>query len=138
MVHPYQKNILKTHLIQAMVILIVLTVRYVIPLSSAQNIWFLCRSLFHSFYFINAVSYIRHMCLYSLADKRSGDIEDNPGLKPNSYECLSICHSNLNSISAHNYIKLSLLCAYISINKIDIICLSEIYIDSRYLWNICW
>ena len=73
------------------------------------------------------------MWLYSLADKRSGDTEDNPGLKPNSYECLSICLSNLNSISAHNYIKLSLLCAYISINKIDIICLSETYLDSRYL-----
>ena len=70
------------------------------------------------------------MWLYSLAIKCSGDIEENPGPKPNSCEYLSICHWNLNSISAHNFIKLSLLRAYISINKIDIICLSETYLDS--------
>ena len=36
----------------------------------------------------------------------------------------------LTSISAHNFIKLSLLPAYISINKVDIICLSETSLDS--------
>ena len=70
------------------------------------------------------------MWLYSLAIKSSGDIEENPGPNPNSCEYLSICPWNLNSISAHNFIKLSLLRAYISINKIDIICLSETYLDS--------
>ena len=70
------------------------------------------------------------MWLYSFAIKCSGDIEDNPSLKPNSCEYLSICHWNLNSISAHNFIKLSLLRAYISVNKTDIICLSETYLDS--------
>ena len=125
-----EKNILKTQLIQIVIFLLALTVIYAISLSSAQNIRFLCRSLFHSFRFINAVSYIHHVWLYSLAIKRSGDIEKNPGLEPNSCECLSICHWNLNSISAHNFIKLSLLRAYIFINKIDIICLSETYLDS--------
>ena len=125
-----QKIFLITHLIQTVIILIVLTVRYVISLSSAQNIRFLRRSLSYSFYFINAVSYIHHMWLYSLAIKCSGDIEENPGPKPNSCEYLSICHWNLNSISAHNFIKLSLPRAYISINKTDIICLSETYLDS--------
>ena len=42
-----------------------------------------------------------------------------------------ICDWNINSISAHNFIKLSLLRTYISINKIDIICLSDTYLDSR-------
>ena len=70
------------------------------------------------------------MWLYSLAIKCSGDIKENPGQKPNSCEYLSICYWNLNSISAHNFIKLSLLRAYISINKIDIICFSETYLDS--------
>ena len=70
------------------------------------------------------------MWLYSLAIKCSGDIEGNPGPKPNSCEYLSICHWNLNSISLHSLIKLPLLRAYISINKIDIICLSETYLDS--------
>ena len=125
-----QKNLLITHLIQTVIILIVLAVRYVISLSSAQNIRFLRCSLSYSFYFINAVSYIHHMCLYSLAIKCSGDIEENPGPKPNSCEYLSIWHWNLNSISAHNFIKLFLLRAYICNNKIDIICLSQTYLDS--------
>ena len=104
-----QKNILVIQLIQTVIIRIVLTVRYVISLSSEQNIRFLRRSLSYSFYFINAVSYIHHMWLYSFTIKCSSDIEDNPGLKPNSCEYLSICHWKLNSISAHNFIKLSLL-----------------------------
>ena len=53
------------------------------------------------------------------------------GPKSNSSECLSIFHWNLNSISAHNFIKSSLLRVYISIDKIDIICLSETYLDSN-------
>ena len=70
------------------------------------------------------------MWLYSIAIKRSGDIEENPGSKPNSCDSLSICHLNLNGIPAHKFIKLSLLRAYISIIKFDIICLLETYSDS--------
>ena len=113
-----QKNILKTHLIEIEIFLLVLTVRYAISLSSAQNIRFLHRSLFHRLYFISVLSYIHQVWLCSLAIKRSGDIEKNPGPKPNCCYCFSICHWNLNSVSAHNFIKLSLLSAYISINKI--------------------
>ena len=70
------------------------------------------------------------MWLYSLDIKCSGDMEENPSPKPNSSDCLSIFHWNLNSIFAHNFIKYSLLRAYISINKIDITCLSETYLSS--------
>ena len=111
-----------------MIILIVLTVRYVISLSSAQNIRLLRRSLFQSFYFIDAVSYIHIAWLYFLPIKRCSDIEENP--KPNSGDGLSIFQLNLKSIAAHNFIKLSPIPAYISINKIDIKCLSETYLDS--------
>ena len=126
-----QKIILKTHLIQIVMFLIVLTVRHLISLSSAQNIQFFRRSLFHSFCFINAVSYMHYVWLYSLTIKRSGDIEKNPGPKPNSCDCWSICHWNLNSISAQNFIRLSLFRAYIYVNKTDIICLCETYLDSN-------
>ena len=34
----------------------------------------------------------------------SGDIEINPGLKRTPKASLSMCHWNLNSISAHNYV----------------------------------
>ena len=60
----------------------------------------------------------------------SGDIEFNPGCKPDSSHSFSICHWNLNSMSAHNYSKISLLTAYIFIHNFDIICLSESYLTS--------
>ena len=44
---------------------------------------------------------------------------------------MSICYWNLNSISAHKLIKFSRLYTYISINKINVIWLSEAYLDSR-------
>ena len=65
----------------------------------------------------------------------SGDIELNPGPKPNSCKSFSICHWNLNSITSHNFIKVSLLTAYYGIHKFDIICLSETYLNSETLSN---
>ena len=62
--------------------------------------------------------------------KLSEDIEENPGPKLYSSQKLSICHWNLNSIEAHNFIKVSLLVAYNSIHKCNIMCLSEKYLDS--------
>ena len=59
-----------------------------------------------------------------------GDVHQNPGPK-NSCN-LSISHWNLNSISAHNFIKLVSLEAYNSIFKYDLICLSETYLDSSF------
>ena len=55
----------------------------------------------------------------------SGDFEVHPVPKSSVSECLSICHWNFNSISAHDYSKLFLLKAYISVHKFDIIYLSE-------------
>ena len=54
----------------------------------------------------------------------------------NTAKNLSICRWNLNSIAAHNFVKLVLLKAFNSIHKFDIICLSETYIDSSILHNI--
>ena len=62
----------------------------------------------------------------------SGDIEINLGPKSNVLNwCFSICHWNLNSISAHMFTKVSLLSAYISVHKFDIICLSKTYLNSE-------
>ena len=58
----------------------------------------------------------------------SSDVEINAGPKRTPKAILSICHWNLNSISAHNYVKLSLLRAYLAFHKFDIICLSETYL----------
>ena len=63
----------------------------------------------------------------------SGDIETNPGPAVNNLQSLSICHWNLNSIAAENFAKISLLQAYLTVHKFDIICLSETYLDSTFL-----
>ena len=55
----------------------------------------------------------------------------NPGPKQSSINAFSICHWNLNSLSAHNYAKIFLLKAYIAIDRFDIICISETYLDSN-------
>ena len=70
-------------------------------------------------------TYVFHIWLYLILTERSGDIEHNPGPKSNSSESFSICHWNLNSISAHNFIKISLLKTYIATHKLDVLCLSE-------------
>ena len=67
--------------------------------------------------------------LYILLITRSGDVELNPGPKRKASQTLSICHWNLNSICVHNFAKSSLLRAYVSVHKFDIICLSEKYLD---------
>ena len=63
----------------------------------------------------------------------SGDIETNPGPKPISEQSFSICHWNLNSISAHSYTKISILTAYILVHSFDIICLCETYLNCETL-----
>ena len=70
------------------------------------------------------------VCLHSFLLMLSCDVEINPGPLSNYKEYFSICHQNLNSISAHDYSKLFLLKAYIILHKFDIICLSETYLDS--------
>ena len=67
-------------------------------------------------------TYLFHVWLCSILMKRSGDIEQNPGPKPRSCQSFSVCHWNLNSILAHNFIKLSPLRPYITVHKFDVVC----------------
>ena len=73
---------------------------------------------------------IHHIWLHGLMIKISGDIELNPGPKQMQDQSFSICHWNLNSIPAQNFRKLELLQGHISSNKVDILCLSEIFLNS--------
>ena len=59
-------------------------------------------------------TYVFHIWLYLILTKRSGDIDQNSGPKSNSSQSFSISHWNLNSISTHNFIKISLLKTYIA------------------------
>ena len=87
------------------------------------------------FYWNILSSFMLSFWYYKCLLRLSGDIELSPGPKPNSRKSFSICHWNLNSITSHNFIKVSLLTACNSIHKFDIICLSETYLNSETLSN---
>ena len=65
----------------------------------------------------------------------SGDVEVNPGPKCNSchWNLNKACHWNLNSLIAHSFAKVSVLMANILVNKFDIVCLSETFLNSKIL-----
>ena len=74
--------------------------------------------------------YMFHVWL-CLITKQSGDTIQNQESKPSLYQNTSIYHWNLNSTLSHNnFIKLSLLWAYIAIHKCDIVCLSETILNT--------
>ena len=62
----------------------------------------------------------------------SGDIETNPGPRCSLSNHFTICHWNLNITSAHNFAKVQLLKAYLTVHKLDITCLSETYLNSSF------
>ena len=82
-------------------------------------------------YVYTLVTFMCYIWVYSTVIKMSGDIEMNPGPMPSSCNRFSISLWNLNSISMHNFIKLSLLHAH----NFDISCLSETYLDSNLSSN---
>ena len=82
------------------------------------------------FLFLMGVSINTSLWLQILLVLLSCDVEINPGPKRTPKTSLSICHWNLNSISAHNYVKLSLLRIYLASHNFDIIYLSETYLNS--------
>ena len=74
--------------------------------------------------------YIYHIWLSLTIIRLIGDMEENPGPKCNSNQSFSICCWNLNSITAHNYLKISLLRPYISLHNFNVVSISETYLDS--------
>ena len=86
-------------------------------------------SVLITFLILIVIIFIQFIWVHALLIRQSGDIEMNPGPKPNPCHSFSICHWNLNSLAAHNYLKLSLLSAYVAIEKFDVVCLSETYLD---------
>ena len=60
----------------------------------------------------------------------SGEIELNPGPKPSSFKCFSICQRNLENIKSHDILKVKLLTVYNVMLKFDFICISESCITS--------
>ena len=87
-------------------------------------------SLLFYHYFESAYIYLFTL-LYMFALLRChGDIELNPGPKKLRNKSLSVCHWNLDILTAHNYSKLTQLKGYTSMYEHDSICLLETYLDS--------
>ena len=98
---------------------------------SKRLIWILSLSLRSAYQLCNflLISVVL-LCFYiqNFLLLKSGDIESNPG--PRKSSALKFCHWNLNGLAAPEFTKLSLLEGYINVNDIDIICLSETFLDS--------
>ena len=59
------------------------------------------------------------------------DTESNSGpRRRDSCYNFSVCHCNLNSMTAHNFEKINLLEVHNTNSKFNVICLSESYLDS--------
>ena len=112
---------------------------YVIPLF-LKFFHVSCRYIFIylrlGLYICMMVLNISFIWLYSILVKLSGDVGENPDPKPKSSQRFSICHWNVNSVSAHNFSKVSLLRTYISIHKSDAICISETFFDSDTAFDV--
>ena len=68
------------------------------------------------------------VCFYNASFTCIWCIESNPGpTRRYSYYNFSVCHLSLNSMTAHNFEKINPLEAYNTINKLDVIWLSESY-----------
>ena len=100
-------------------------------LGSIFKYLFLCFHCFKSF-FLSLLTF-----LYTFLLIRShGDIKLNSGPRKTKENTLSVCYWNLNTITAHNFSKLTQLKAYISTYKHDFICLSETHLDSSTPGNL--
>ena len=87
-------------------------------------------SVLITFSILIVIMFIRFIWVHVLLIRQSGDIEMNPGPKPSPSHSFSMCHWNLSSLTAHNYLKVSYLRDYVAIKKFDVVCLSGTYLDS--------
>ena len=94
-----------------------------------KNIKIMNMLVIRIFHIYVLATYVLHVWLYLILAKGSRGIEQNPGPKSNSCQSFSISHWNRNSISAHNFLKISLLRTYIATHEMDFMCLSETYLD---------
>ena len=86
-----------------------------------------------SIHLLISYSFLKQLWIYSYRISLSDDIELNPRQKRDINQCFSMCHWNLNSVASHNFPKIQSLIAYNCIHKLDIIYLSESYLNSETL-----
>ena len=95
----------------------------------------ICWTVVITFLILIVIMFIQFEWVHTLLIRQSGAIVMNPGPRRNPCLSLSICHWNLNSLTAHNYLKVSLLRVCVDITKFDVACLSETHLDSSNLYG---
>ena len=63
----------------------------------------------HVLYSYVTITYLQFLCYHKRRLILSNDIGVNPGPKLDSTQNFTTCHWNLNSIAAHNFLKINLL-----------------------------
>ena len=102
-----------------------------------NNFISLIESLLLSYHYFESASIFLFTLLYSFVLLQChGDTELNSGPKNLKNKLLSVCHWNINSLTAHNYSNRTQLKACISLYKYDFACLSETYLDSTTTDNL--
>ena len=112
-----------------MSIVLILLLRILTVITFCKSV--ICIYSRHILYFSLLANYLCQLWLCKLHINLNGDIELNPGPKSNSCENFSVCHWNLNSISAHNFSKVSLLNAYTFLHGVE----SVFTTKTTYPWN---
>ena len=64
--------------------------------------------------------------------RHCSDVEKNPGPALRVGNCFSFSSRNLNSISAHDFSRVSLLEAFNNFHKFDVIAICETHLDSAF------
>ena len=91
--------------------------------SKSKSALLLCYYCTVPFYFVCCMALTLFIC---------GDVELNPGPKNTKSYYFSLCHWNLNSLSVHDFSKLSLIETYSTHHSFNMICLSETNLESSY------
>ena len=106
----------------------------VIPKSSisrlTKNFGSLFENLFLCFDYLKSTLIFFNLFVYFCSSTTPWKYWVNAGPRKSKGNTVPVCHWNLNSITAHNFSKLTQLKAYVSTYKYDFICLSETFLDS--------
>ena len=73
-----QQHLSKIYSTKISVFLLMIAIRFVTYIITAQNVRLVHRSLFKSLYFITVALYIHYVWVYFITIKLSGNIEENP------------------------------------------------------------
>ena len=105
----------------------------------SKTIFTIPNNVMHQRSFLNITFFILQSCFYlwhnSILFYLSGDVEINPGPVTNYSQGFKICHWNINSLYLLIILLKFLLEAYAISHNIDVICLSETFLNSSYSSN---